>query len=315
MPVPQPLYVTGHRGLVGSAIWRQARAAGVEVVGRTREELDLGMREDVARQIGDMAPGAIVLASGRVGSVLANVDRPADFIQDNLQIQINVLDSAVRHAVPRLLFLGSSAMYPQHAPQPLSELMMMSGPVEPAHSAYAVAKIAGMTQVQAIRRQHGLGYITAVPTNLYGPNDDFDLATAHVVPAMIRRFHEAKLAEDRYVTLWGTGLPRREFLHADDLAAAALFLLEHYDDPAPINVGAGEDVTVGELAALVKQVVGFEGRVVWDTSKPDGVSRRRLDSRNLNALGWTPSISLEDGIRRTYDWYVGEETSAGAATA
>lgn len=311
MPLPQPLFITGHRGLVGSALWRAAQGRGLQVVGRTRDELDLTDKGDVARQVAEMAPGSIVVASGRVGSILANVAEPADFMDDNLQVQINVLGAAVKAKVPRLLFLGSAAMYPEHAPQPLAENNLLRGPVAPSHEAYAMAKLAGAAHVQAVRQQHGLGWITAIPTNLYGPGDRFDLATGHVLPAMIRRMHEANLREERHVAIWGTGDARREFLHVDDLASASLFLLEHYDGAEPVNVGVGQDLSIRELASLVRQVVGFEGNVMWDRSKPDGAPRRLLDSRKINALGWTPTVSLEDGIRSTYAWFVEHVAGVG----
>ncbi|MGI8535833.1 MAG: GDP-L-fucose synthase family protein [Mycobacteriales bacterium] len=304
MSVQQPVFITGHRGLVGSALWRAAGDRGVSVVGRTREELDLTEKTAVAREIGAMTPGSIVLASGRVGGILANVAAPADFLDDNLQIQINVLSAAVAHRVPRLLFLGSAAMYPEHAPQPLAENSLLRGTLEPSHEAYAMAKLAGTVHVRAIRQQHGLGYITAIPTNLYGPGDQFDLSTGQVIPAMIRKMHDAKVRDERHVALWGTGDARREFLHVDDLATACLFLLEHYDDPEPINVGVGNDLTIRELAQLVRGVVGFEGSFLWDPSKPGGAQRRLLDSRKIAALGWTPTVSLEDGIRSTYALYL-----------
>ena len=304
MSFPQPLFVTGHGGLVGSAVCRAADARGLDVVRRTRAELDLTVKADVVREVGAMAPGSIVMASGRVGSILANVESPADFMDDNLQVQTNVLGAAVVHRVPRLLFLGSAAMYPEHAPQPLAENALMRGTLAPTHEAYAMAKLAGAAHVQAIRRQHGLGYITAIPTNLYGPGDHFDLTTGHVLPAMIRRMHEAKVHEERHVAVWGSGDARREFLHVDDLASACLFLLEHYDDAAPINVGVGSDVSIRELAGLVREAVGFQGNVMWDRSKPAGAPRRLLDSRTLNDLGWSPSISLKDGVRSTYAWYL-----------
>ena len=304
MSLQQPIFVTGHRGLVGSAVWRAAGARGLDVVGRTRAELDLTVKADVVREVGAMTPGSIVMASGRVGSILANVESPADFMDDNLQVQTNVLGAAVVHRVPRLLFLGSAAMYPEHAPQPLAENALMRGTLAPTHEAYAMAKLAGAAHVQAIRRQHGLGYITAIPTNLYGPGDHFDLTTGHVLPAMIRRMHEAKVHEERHVAVWGSGEARREFLHVDDLAGACLFLLEHYDSPEPINVGVGSDVSIRELAGLVREAVGFQGNVMWDRSKPAGAPRRLLDSRTLNDLGWSPSISLEEGVRSTYAWYL-----------
>ena len=311
MPLQQPLFITGHRGLVGSALWRAASRRGIDVVGRTRAELELTSRGDVLREIGAMSPSSIVLASGRVGSIIANINAPADFLDDNLQIQTNVLAAAVAHKVPRLLFLGSSAMYPEHAPQPLAENALFRGTLEPAHEAYAMAKLAGAVQVQAIRRQHRLGYITAIPTNLYGPGDQFDLTQGHVLPAMIRRMHEAKLHEQSDVVLWGTGTSRREFLHVDDLASACMFLLENYDGDEPVNVGVGSDISIGGLATLVQSVVGYAGDIFWDPSKPDGAPRRLLDSRNINTLGWTPTISLEDGIRSTYAWYL-EHVAAAA---
>jgi GDP-L-fucose synthase len=249
---------------------------------------------------GDTRPEYVVLAAARVGGILANSTYPADFLSDNLRIQVNVLDAAARFGVKRLLFLGSSCIYPKHAPQPLKEEYLLTGPLEPTNDAYAIAKIAGVLHVQALRRQHSCSFISAMPTNLYGPGDNFDLETSHVLPAMIRKFHDAKAARARSVTLWGTGSPRREFLHVDDLARACVTLLERYDDGAPINVGTGTDVTIRELAQLVASVVGFDGDVEWDSSKPEGTPRKLLDVARITALGWRPAISLEDGIRDTY---------------
>jgi GDP-L-fucose synthase len=234
---------------------------------------------------------------------MANSTYPADFISDNLRIQVNVLDAAGYHGAERLLFLGSSCIYPKFADQPISEDSLLTGPLEPTNAAYAVAKIAGIAQVQALREQHHRSFISAMPTNLYGPGDNFDLATSHVLPAMIRRFHEAKLEGRPEVVLWGTGSPRREFLHVDDLARAAVFLLEHYDEPEPINVGIGTDVTIRELAELIAATVGYEGDLAWDTTKPDGTPRKLLDVSRLSKLGWSPRIDLATGIRSTYDWY------------
>lgn len=300
----QPMYVAGHRGLVGSAVWREAQARGMALVGRTHAELDLTVKADVERYMAQVRPASVVLAAARVGGILANSTFPAEFIYDNLQVQLNVIKAALDNEVPKLLFLGSSCIYPKHAPQPIAENSLLTGPLEETNDAYAIAKIAGVLHIQAIRRQYGLPYISAMPTNLFGPGDNFDLASSHVMPAMIRKMHEAKLAEKRYVVMWGTGTPRREFLHVDDLAKACLFLLEAYDEPEPINVGTGEDLTIRELAMMVKEVVGFEGELVWDATKPDGTPRKQLDTRKINALGWKPTISLEDGLRSTYAWFL-----------
>lgn len=299
-----PLYVAGHKGLVGSAVWREARRRGYELVGATRAELDLAITERVTAFVAEKTPGAIVLAAARVGGILANSTFPADFLHENLQVQLNVIKSAVDHNVPKLLFLGSSCIYPKHAAQPIAESSLLTGPLEPTNDAYAIAKIAGVLHIQAVRRQFGLPYISAMPTNLYGPGDNFDLESSHVLPAMIRKMHEAKATETRYVDMWGTGQARREFLHVDDIASACLFLLDNYDEPEPINVGTGEDLTIRELAILVKEIVGFEGQLVWDASKPDGTPRKQLDTRRINELGWKPSIGLEDGIRSTYAWFL-----------
>jgi GDP-L-fucose synthase len=298
------LYVAGHRGLVGSAVWRAGEARGLDLVGRTRAELDLRNQQAVADFLGTTKPTRIVLAAARVGGILANSTYPAEFLTDNLQVQLNVLNAAVANGVEKLLFLGSSCIYPKFAPQPISESSLLTGPLEPTNDAYAIAKIAGVLHVQAIRRQYGLPYISAMPTNLYGPGDNFELQSSHVLPAMIRKMHEAKVREERHVAMWGTGTPRREFLHVDDAAEACLYLMEHYDEPEPINVGTGEDLTIAELANLVKEIVGYAGSVVWDNSKPDGTPRKQLDTRQINKLGWQPKVDLEDGIRRTYAWFL-----------
>ncbi|MCU1693575.1 MAG: fclA [Frankiales bacterium] len=248
-------------------------------------------------------PSHVVLAAAKVGGILANATYPADFLSDNLRIQVNVMDVAREVGVERLLFLGSSCIYPKFAPQPIHEDSLLTGALEPSNDAYAIAKIAGIMQVQAVRRQYGLPWISAMPTNLYGPGDNFDLQGSHVMPAMIRKMHEAKERGETRVPLWGTGAPRREFLHVDDLAAAVVHLLEHYDDPQTINVGVGEDVTIKELAELVAGVVGYAGELDWDASKPDGTPRKLLDVSRLRALGWEPSVPLQQGVERTYQWF------------
>jgi GDP-L-fucose synthase len=302
------VYVAGHRGLVGSAVTRALNAAGVHQLAlRTSSELDLRDRDAVYRYVQEVRPDVVILAAARVGGILANSTYPADFLSDNLQIQVNVLDAARRSGVQRLLFLGSSCIYPKHAPQPMSEDALLTGPLEPTNSAYAIAKISGILQVQAVRRQSDLAWIAAMPTNLYGPGDNFDLADSHVLAAMIRKFHEAKRSGGP-VTLWGSGSPRREFLHVDDLAAACLHLINHYDDPRPINVGSGRDITIRDLASLVASSVGYHGDIVWDASKPDGTPRKLLDVGRIQSLGWKPQIRLEDGIRSTYEWYVSHES-------
>ena len=306
------IHVAGHRGMVGSAVWRRLEAAGYRnLVGRASGELDLRDREATREFFAVERPEVVVDAAARVGGIAANAASPADFLSDNLRIQVNLIDSAAEFGVKRLLFLGSSCIYPKFADQPIREESLLTGPIEPTNDAYAIAKIAGVMQVQAMRRQHGLRYISAMPTNLYGPGDNFDLETSHVLPAMIRRFHEAALTGLPSVTLWGSGSPRREFLHVDDLAAACLVLLDRYDDPAPINVGVGEDLTIRELAGMVARIVGFEGAIEWDSSRPDGTPRKLLDVSRIEALGWTPRIGLEEGIAGTWRWHL-ENAEAAA---
>jgi GDP-L-fucose synthase len=300
-----PTYIAGHRGLVGSALWRHFTASGyTNLIGATSSEVDLRDRPATFDFLERERPRCVVVAAAKVGGIMANATYPADFLSDNLRIQLNVLDAAQTVGVERLLFLGSSCIYPKFAPQPISEDSLLTGPLEPTNDAYAIAKIAGVMQVQAARRQHGVSWISAMPTNLYGPGDNFDLQKSHVLPAMIRRFHEAKEAAAPSVTLWGSGTPRREFLHVDDLARACELLLERYDDPAPINVGVGEDVTIADLAELVADVVGYEGERLFDPTKPDGTPRKLLDVRRINGLGFKPEIGLEDGVRSTYAWYL-----------
>jgi GDP-L-fucose synthase len=307
------VYVAGHRGLVGGAVLRHLEYAGFsDIVTRTSSELDLRDQSLVGAFFERCRPETVVLAAARVGGILANDRSPADFLSDNLRIQVNVLDAAVRHGVTRLLFLGSSCIYPRLAPQPIRPDSLLTGPLEPTNEAYAIAKIAGVLHVQALRRQHGVAYISAMPTNLYGPGDNFDPVGSHVLPGLIRRFDEAVRTRASSVTVWGTGTPRRELLHVDDAARACLHLLEHYDGPEPVNIGIGEDVTIRELAELVAEVVGFDGKILFDAGKPDGTPRKLLDVSVIRALGWEPAIGLREGIRRTYDWYR-TELDAGAA--
>jgi GDP-L-fucose synthase len=304
LPLDARVHVAGHRGLVGSAVWRHLERRGhTALIGRRSGEVDLRDRDAVFAFYKEVQPEYVVLAAAKVGGILANATFPADFLSDNLRIQTNVLDAAAQTGVKRLLFLGSSCIYPKHSPQPIKEDYLLTGPLEPTNDAYAIAKIAGILQAQALRRQFGCSFISAMPTNLYGPGDNFDLETSHVLPALIRKFHDAKAAGAPSVTLWGTGTPRREFLHVDDLARACVVLLERYDDPAPINVGTGEDVTIEELAAVVAAVVGYEGALEWDHDKPDGTPRKLLDVSRLKALGWTPEVALQDGINSVYEWF------------
>ncbi|MCP2032156.1 GDP-L-fucose synthase [Okibacterium sp. HSC-33S16] len=297
-------YVAGHRGLVGSGIWRLLEKEGfTNLIGRTSKELDLKNREQVFAFFEEMKPRYVVLAAAKVGGILANDTYPVDFLSENMQIQVNVLDAAVTTGVERLLFLGSSCIYPKLAPQPIKEEHMLTGHLEPTNDAYAIAKIAGILQVQAVRRQYGLPWISAMPTNLYGPGDNFSPKGSHVLPALIRRYDEAVQCGADTVTNWGTGTPRREFLHVDDMASACLHLMEHYDGPEQVNVGTGTDVTIKEIAETIAKVVGFEGATEWDTSKPDGTPQKVLDVSKLADAGWTAQVGLEEGLTSTVEWY------------
>jgi len=301
------IYVAGHTGLVGSAICRALESAGFATpITRTHEELDLTEQHDVFDMFADERPDYVFLAAARVGGILANERHPATFIRDNLLIQTNVIDAAHSFHTRKLLFLGSSCIYPRQAEQPIREEYLLSGPLEPTNRAYAVAKIAGVEMCRAYRQEFGLNAISLMPTNLYGPGDNFDLESSHVVPALLRKFHEAKARGESSVSVWGTGAPRREFLHVDDLADACLFAMTRYDEGEPVNVGWGEDVSIRELCAIVAEVVGFEGELVFDTSKPDGTPRKLLDTSKLSALGWRPRISLRDGLAATYEWFCGQ---------
>jgi GDP-L-fucose synthase len=297
-------YIAGHRGLVGSALVRRfSRDATRALVFRERSALDLADADAVDRFFVQERPHEVLLAAAKVGGILANRDYPVDFMLSNLQIQNNVMTSAHRHGVRKLLFLGSSCIYPKLAPQPIREESLLSGALESSNEAYAIAKIAGIKLAQAFRRQHGCSFISAMPTNLYGPNDNFDLQTAHVLPALIRRFHEAAAEGRDEVTLWGSGEPRREFLHVDDFADACFCLMRTYDAADIINVGSGEDLAIRDLAQLVAKIIGYQGAIQWDASKPNGTPRKLLDISRIRALGWQPRISLEAGIRDTYAWF------------
>ncbi|MGW0084549.1 GDP-L-fucose synthase family protein [Streptomyces sp. NPDC003393] len=307
LPRAARVFVAGHRGLVGSAVARRLTADGHEVLTRSRDRLDLRDAERTEAFLRDVRPDAVVLAAAKVGGIMANSTSPVQFLEDNLRIQLSVIAGAHAARVPRLLFLGSSCIYPKHAEQPIREESLLTGPLEPTNEAYAIAKIAGITQVQSYRRQYGASYISAMPTNLYGPGDNFDLATSHVLPALVRRFHEARVNGAPEVVLWGTGTPRREFLHVDDVAAACALLLERYDDDVPVNIGCGEDLPISELAEVVREVTGYEGSVVWDTGKPDGTPRKLLDVSRLTALGFKPAVALRDGIAATYKWWLAQQ--------
>ena len=298
------VYVAGHHGLVGSAVWRRLQAEGfTDLVGWRSSEVDLTDRDATFDAVLAAKPDVIVDSAARVGGILANSSAPVDFLNDNLRIQTNLFEAAHAAGVQRLLFLGSSCIYPKLAPQPIREDYLLTGPLEPTNDAYAIAKIAGIIAMKSYRHQYGRRWISAMPTNLYGPGDNFDLQTSHVLPAMIRKFHEAT-SSGSDVTLWGTGTPRREFLHVDDAAGAVLHLLRSYDDEKTINIGTGEDVTIAELASTIADVVGFTGEVIWDTSKPDGTPRKLLDVTRLRELGWAPRIGLREGIADTYQWYL-----------
>jgi GDP-L-fucose synthase len=304
MRVNARIYVAGHRGLVGSAICRRLRTLGHEsLIERTRDQLDLKDSAAVREFFAAEKPEYVFLAAARVGGILANDSRPAEFIYDNLAIEINVIDAAWRAGVTKLQFLGSSCIYPKLAPQPMQEEYLLTGPLEPTNEWYAVAKIAGIKMLQAYQKQYGFHGISLMPTSLYGPGDNFDLASSHVLPALIRKFHEAAVQRAPEVIVWGTGSPRREFLHVNDLADAAVFLMNEYDGDQIVNVGTGEDVSIRELAEMVADIVGFRGQLRFDTSKPDGAPRKLLDVSRLRSLGWEPHIGLRDGIATTYDWY------------
>ena len=299
------IFVAGHRGLVGSALVRNLEVGGFRnLLKRDRAQLDLSNDAAVMEFFAKEKPDVVIFAAARVGGIKANDDLPVEFLLDNLRLQNSVIRAAHENRARKLLFLGSSCIYPKLAPQPISESALLTGPLEPTNEAYAIAKIAGIKLCQAYAREYGDNFISAMPTNLYGPNDNFNLDSSHVVPALLRKAHEAKASGARELTLWGSGKPRREFLHVDDLASACVFLLEKYDSPEIINVGCGEDVSIRELAEMICDVIGFKGNLVWDTSKPDGTPQKLLDVSKMRTLGWQSTISLRDGLKRTYDWFL-----------
>ncbi|WP_336776019.1 GDP-L-fucose synthase [Paenibacillus sp. MMO-58] len=307
MELNSKIFVAGHRGLVGSAILRALEEKGyTNLVYRTRTELDLLDRDRVLSFFEEEGIEYVFLAAAKVGGIVANNEYPADFIRDNIMIQTNVIDAAYRNKVKKLLFLGSTCIYPKFAPQPMKEEYLLTGVLEPTNEPYAIAKIAGITMCQSYNRQYGTKYISVMPTNMYGPNDNFDLKTSHVLPALIRKFHEAKVNQSSEVEVWGTGTPRREFLHSDDLADACLFLMNTYEENEIVNIGVGEDISIKELAYLIKDVVGYEGEVVFNTSAPDGTPRKLVDVTKINGLGWKAMIPLEEGIRAVYETFQNE---------
>jgi GDP-L-fucose synthase len=298
------IFVAGHRGLVGAAIVRRLRADGAQhLLLRDRAELDLRSQIAVERFFAEQRPQQVYLAAAKVGGIEANRSQPAQFLRDNLQIQTNIIDAAQRHGTRKLLFLGSSCIYPRDAQQPMVEESLLTGPLEPTNEWYAIAKIAGLKMCQAYRREFGFDAISAMPTNLYGPGDNFDLRNSHVLPALMRKCHEAKEQQAPAIEVWGSGTPRREFLHVDDLAAGCVYLMQHYAQESPINVGWGEDISIAELAQLIADTVGYRGALKFDPTKPDGTPRKLLDTTRLTALGWRPGIRLKAGLASTYDWY------------
>jgi GDP-L-fucose synthase len=307
------IWVAGHRGMVGSAVVRRLARENCTVVTATRSEVDLTRQVEVEAFVKDARPDAIVLAAAKVGGILANDTFPADFLYENLLIETSVFGAAHANNVDRLLFLGSSCIYPKLAPQPITEDALLTGPLEPTNEWYAIAKIAGIKMAQAFRRQYGRDYISAMPTNLYGPGDNFDLKSSHVLPALIRKAHDAKINHADTITVWGTGTPRREFLHADDCADALVFLLQHYSGDAHVNVGSGTDLSILELTEMVNRVVGYSGRIVHDLSKPDGTPRKLMSAGKLSAMGWSPRIELEAGIEETYRWFLEHDAKGKAA--
>lgn len=309
---PSRIYVAGHRGMVGSAVCRELEKQGFrDLILRTRQELDLLDARAVRKFYQETKPEYVFVAAAKVGGILANDRQPASFLYENLQIQNNLIYGAYEAGAKKLLFFGSSCIYPKAAPQPLKEEYLLSGPLEPTNQWYAVAKIAGIKLCQALRRQYGCDFISVMPTNLYGPNDNYDLQTSHVLPALLRKFHEAKIAGATEVVCWGTGSPLREFLHADDLARAAVFLMQHYSEEPLINVGSGSDLSIKALAEMIRRIVDFRGEIVWDTSKPDGTPQKLMDSSRLLALGWKPEIDLETGISLIYKDFSNSRAAAG----
>ena len=305
MQKSEKIFIAGHRGMVGSALTRALETAGfTNLLKRDRSELDLGDSAAVTTFFQKEKPEIVIFAAAKVGGIKANNDQPVEFLLENLRVQNNVISSTHESGARKLLFLGSSCIYPKHAPQPIPESALLSGPLEPTNEAYAIAKIAGVKLCQAFSREYGANFISAMPTNLYGPNDNFDLETSHVLAALLRKAYEAKKSGARELVVWGTGTPRREFLHVDDCASACLYLLQKYDSPEIINVGCGEDISIRELAELICDVVGFDGELSWDKTKPDGTPRKLLDVSKLRALGWTPTIKLRDGIVQTYNWFL-----------
>ncbi|MEP6708750.1 MAG: GDP-L-fucose synthase [Verrucomicrobiota bacterium] len=308
MEKDEKIFVAGHRGLVGSAIVRKLSAEGfTNLLTRSRAEVDLANARAVQDFFRAERPDVVIMAAAKVGGIKANNDWPVEFLLENLQIQNSVISAAHEQGVRKLLFLGSSCIYPKFAPQPIAEDALLGGPLEPTNQAYAIAKLAGIELCQSYAREYGANFISAMPTNFYGPNDNFDLVTSHVLAALLRKAHEAKISGAREIVVWGSGKSRREFLYVDDLAAACIFLLQKYDDPKIINVGTGEDVSIRELVELICEIVGFEGELAWDANKPDGTPRKLLDISKIRRLGWSPSIPLREGIARTYEWFLKNE--------
>ncbi|MEM9015114.1 MAG: GDP-L-fucose synthase [Pseudomonadota bacterium] len=298
------VFVAGHRGMVGAGVVRQLAHEDCEILTAGRDELDLRSQSDVSAWFQNTKPNAVILAAAKVGGILANDSYPADFLYENLAIQTNIIEAAFRTDVEKLLFLGSSCIYPKMAPQPIQESALLTGPLEPTNEWYAIAKIAGLKLCEAYRKQHGADFISGMPTNLYGPGDNFDLQSSHVIPALLRKAHEAKSRGKENLEIWGTGTPHREFLHVDDCASALVYILKHYSDTEHINVGSGKEMTIADLARTVMKIVGLKGDLVFDRTKPDGTPRKLMSGDKLSDLGWKPSISIEDGLTETYQWFV-----------